>query len=302
MNALIRHHLHSLRQSGVRFASAPFAALANMVVIGVVLALPLGMYLLVSNVQSLASSIPTEPQISVFLTPGAAKTDVAALENRLRAVEHVRSVRFVSREAALASLKRSPGMADVISTLRENPLPDAYVVTLGEGSAAAAERLESELKGVPGIAHVQVDSAWVRRIDALLSLGRSAVILLSALLSLALVAVTFNTIRLQILTQREEIEVSKLIGATDAYVRRPFFYWGGLLGASGGLCALLLVFLAQVLLNRNLSEFGNLYGVELRLQFLPVADAALFLAFAALLGWVGTYLSVSRHLSKIQPR
>ena len=302
MNALIRHHLHSLRQSGVRFASAPFAALANMVVIGVVLALPLGMYLLVSNVQSLASSIPTEPQISVFLTPGAAKTDVAALENRLRAVEHVRSVRFVSREAALASLKRSPGMADVISTLRENPLPDAYVVTLGEGSAAAAERLESELKGVPGIAHVQVDSAWVRRIDALLSLGRSAVILLSALLSLALVAVTFNTIRLQILTQREEIEVSKLIGATDAYVRRPFFYWGGLLGASGGLCALLLVFLAQVLLNRNLSGFGNLYGVELRLQFLPVADAALLLAFAALLGWVGTYLSVSRHLSRIQPR
>lgn len=302
MNGLIRHHLHSLRQSGVRFASAPFAALANVIVIGVVLALPLGMYLLVSNVQSLASSIPTEPQISVFLNPAAAKADVAALETRLKAVERVRSVRFVSRETALASLKRTPGMADVISTLRENPLPDAYVVTLGEGSAATAERLESELKGVPGIAHVQVDSAWVRRIDALLNLGRSAVILLSALLSLALVAVTFNTIRLQILTQREEIEVSKLIGATDAYVRRPFFYWGGLLGASGGLCALLLVFLTQILLNRNLSGFGNLYGVELRLQFLPVADAATFVAFAALLGWVGTYLSVSRHLSKIQPR
>lgn len=302
MNALIRHHLHSLRQSAVRFAGAPFAALANMVVIGVVLALPLGMYLLVSNVQSLASSIPTEPQISVFLSPGAAKADVAALETRLKAVERVRSVRFVSREAALAGLKRTPGMADVISTLRENPLPDAYVVTLAEGSAATAERLEGELKGVAGVAHVQVDSAWVRRIDAMLSLGRSAVILLSALLSLALVAVTFNTIRLQILTQREEIEVSKLIGATDAYVRRPFFYWGALLGASGGLCALLLAFLAQVLLNRNLSGFGNLYGVELRLQFLPVADAAAFVAFSSLLGWIGTYLSVSRHLSKIQPR
>lgn len=301
MNALIRHHLHSLRQSGIRFASAPFAALANMVVIGVVLALPLGMYVLVSNVQSLASSIPTDPQVSVFLNPGAAKADVAALEARLKAVERVRSVRFVSREAALASLKRTPGMADVISTLRENPLPDAFVVTLGEGSAATAERLEAELKGVPGVAHVQVDSAWVRRIDALLSLGRSAVILLSALLSLALVAVTFNTIRLQILTQREEIEVSKLIGATDAYVRRPFFYWGALLGASGGLCALLLVFLAKIMLNRNLSGFGNLYGVELRMQFLSISDAVAFLAFAALLGWIGTYMSVSRHLSKIQP-
>ena len=302
MNAWARHHLHSLRQTAFRFAAAPFAALANIVVIGVVLALPLGAYLLVTNVQSLASSIPTEPQVSVVLNPGAAKADLVALEARLKSVERVRSVRFVPREAALASLKRSPGMADVISTLRENPLPDAYVVTLGEGSAATAERLESELKGVPGIAHVQVDSAWVRRIDALLSLGRSAVILLAGLLSLSLVAVTFNTIRLQILTQREEIEVSKLIGATDAYVRRPFVYWGGLLGLSGGLCALLLVFLAQFFLNRNLSGFGNLYGVELRLQFLPIADAAAFLAFAALLGWVGTYLSVSRHLSKIQPQ
>ena len=302
MKAWLRHHMQSLQQSVARFATAPFATLANVIVVGVVLALPLGTYLVVANIQSLARSVPTEPQVSVFLSSGAAKADLTALEARLKSVDRVHSVRFVSKEAALASLKRSPGMADLISTLRGNPLPDAYIVTLSEGSAAAAEQLDRELKGLPGVAHVQVDSAWVRRIDALLRVVRSAVFLLADLLSLSLIAVTFNTIRLQILTQREEIEVSKLIGATDAYVRRPFFYWGGLLGLCGGLCAVGFVFLSQMLLNRNLSGFGSLYGVELRLEFLPLTDTLVFLVFATFLGWLGTYLSVSRHLSKIQPQ
>ena len=302
MSAWLRHHSQSLWQTLARLASAPFATLANVLVLAGALALPLGAYGLLVNLQGFSGSLPTEPQISLFLSSGGSAPDVATLEAQLRKAEGVRGVRFVSRDAALAGLKRAPGMAEVISSLRDNPLPDAFVVTLADGDASAAERLEKQFRALPGVAHVQVDSAWVRRIDALLRLGRTTVLLLGTLLGFALVAVTFNTIRLQVLTQREEIEVSKLIGATDAYVRRRFFYWGGLLGASGGLCALLLVFLAQVLLNRNLSGFGNLYGVELRLQFLPVADAALFLAFAALLGWVGTYLSVSRHLSKIQPR
>ena len=302
MKAWGRHHVQSLRQTIGRFRAAPFAAFANVLVIGVVLALPLGAYLLVANFQNWTGSLPTEPQLSAFLSPGASKADIAAIESRLKGAPGVRSVRFVARDSALASLKRLPGMADVVSTLRDNPLPDAFVATLGEGSAAAADALETGLKGMPGIAHVQVDSAWVRRIEALLRAGRSAVLLLAALLSLSLVAVTFNTIRLQILTQREEIEVSKLVGATDEYVRRPFFYWGGLLGLLGGLSALLLAFLSQQLLNRSLSGFGSLYGVELRLEFLTLADAATFLAFAVLLGLLGTFLSVSRHLSAVQPR
>ncbi|HXC39336.1 MAG TPA: permease-like cell division protein FtsX [Burkholderiales bacterium] len=305
MNAWLRQHGQSLRHTAGRLRAAPFAALANVLVVGVVLALPLSAYLAVAHVQAITGSLRAEPQVSVFLAPGISKADSANLEMRLKNTTGVRSVRFVSRDTALANLKSAPGMGDVVATLRDNPLPDAYIATLrdeGDSAADTAEQLEQQLKALPGIAHVQADSAWVRRLGALLRVGRTVVLLLAGVLSLALVAVTFNTIRLQILTQREEIEVSKLMGATDAYVRRPFFYWGGFLGAAGGLAALLLVDLGRVLINRDLARFGDFYGVDLRLGFLSVEDALAFLVFATLLGVLGAYLSVSRHLSHIQPR
>ena len=302
MSAWLRHHAQSLRQTLARLAGAPFAALANVLVIGVSLALPLGAYGLLVNLQGFSGSLPTEPQISLFLSRGGARPDVAALEVQLKRAEGVRAVRFVSRDAALAGLKRAPGMAEVITPLRDNPLPDAFVVTLADGDASSAERLEKQFRALPGVAHVQVDSAWVRRIDALLRLGRTAVLLLGTLLGFALVAVTFNTIRLQVLTQREEIEVSKLIGATDAFIRRPFFYLGSLLGAGGALAALAIIYLAFTLLNRDLAQFGTLYGVEVHLHFISAGDAASVVFFASVLGWMGTYLSVSKHLYQIEPR
>jgi len=302
MSAWLRHHAQSLRQTLARLAGAPFAALANVLVIGVSLALPLGAYGLLVNLQGFSGSLPTEPQISLFLSRGGARPDVAALEVQLKRAEGVRAVRFVSRDAALAGLKRAPGMAEAISSLRDNPLPDAFVVTLADGDASSAERLEKQFRALPGVAHVQVDSAWVRRIDALLRLGRTAVLLLGTLLGFALVAVTFNTIRLQVLTQREEIEVSKLIGATDAFIRRPFFYLGSLLGAGGALAALAIIYLAFALLNRDLAQFGTLYGVEVHLRFISAGDAASVVFFASVLGWMGTYLSVSKHLYQIEPR
>ena len=302
MSAWLRHHAQSLRQTLARLAGAPFAALANVLVIGVSLALPLGAYGLLVNLQGFSGSLPTEPQISLFLSGGGARPDVAALEAQLKKAEGVRAVRFVSRDAALAGLKRAPGMAEVITSLRDNPLPDAFVVTLADGDASSAERLEKQFRALPGVAHVQVDSAWVRRIDALLRLGRTAVLLLGTLLGFALVAVTFNTIRLQVLTQREEIEVSKLIGATDAFIRRPFFYLGSLLGAGGAMAALVIIYLAFALLNRDLALFGTFYGVEIRLHFLSVGDATAVVFFASVLGWMGTYLSVSKHLYQIEPR
>lgn len=301
MSVWLRHHAQSLRQTLARLAGAPFAALANVLVIGVSLALPLGAYGLLINLQGFSGSLPTEPQISLFLSGGSARPDVAALEAQLKKAEGVRAVRFVSRDAALAGLKRAPGMAEVITSLRDNPLPDAFVVTLADGDAGVAERLEKQFRALPGVAHVQVDSAWVRRIDALLRLGRTAVFLLGTLLGFALVAVTFNTIRLQVLTQREEIEVSKLIGATDAFIRRPFFYLGSLLGAGGALAALAIVYLAFSLLNRDLAQFGTLYGVEVHLRFLSAGDAAAVVFFSSILCWMGTYLSVSKHLYQIEP-
>jgi cell division transport system permease protein len=164
-------------------------------------------------------------------------------------------------------LNRVAGMQEVIASLPQNPLPDAFVVTLSGSDPALADRLELEFKSLPKVAYVQADSAWVRRLDALLRLGRTAVGLLSVLLGLALVAVTFNTIRLQILTQRDEIELCRLIGATHAYIRRPYFYLGSLLGLFGGIAALAIVLSGLTVLNRDLADLAYLYGSNVSLKF-----------------------------------
>ncbi len=299
MKAWLSHHVQSLGQTLGRMSRSPLATLANIVVIGVVLALPLGAYGLLLNLKVFSGSVPTEPQISLFLANGLGKSDIAEIEAQLKRTTGVQTVRFVPRDAALAGLKRSPGMGEVITSLRENPLPDAFVLTLVDADAEAANRLEQLFKALPGVNHVQVDSAWVRRIEGLLRLGRMVVALLATLLGFTLVAVTFNTIRLQVLTHREEIEVSRLVGATDAFIRRPFFYLGALLGMFGGGIGLAIVAGAFTLMNRYLAPLGRIYGVDPNLSFFAHGDLLAIMAFAAILGWLGAYLSVSIHLHNI---
>jgi cell division transport system permease protein len=301
VRAWLQHHVLSLAQTLARLARSPFATVLNVVAIGVALALPLGAYCLLGNLESVSRRIPVEPQLSVFLSADAAKADIAAVEARLKAAGGVRAVRFVSRDTALDELSRAAGMGDVIASLRRNPLPDAFVVTLAASDPALADRLELQFKSLGKVAHVQADSAWVRRLDALLRLGRTAVVLLSALLGLALVAVTFNTIRLQILTQRDEIELCRLIGATHAYIRRPFFYLGSLLGLLGGVTALAIVLAALAVLNRDLVQLAPLYGSDLQLRFPGPEEMLTALAASVALGWLGAYLSVSRHLRGVDP-
>jgi len=298
MNAWLRHHWMSFTLTASRLSANPLASLLNVLVIGVALALPLGGYVLLANLKAFSRDIATDPQISVFLTVDADKTAAADLEKRLRAAPGVRAVQFVGKDQALAGLKRRPGLAEVIATLRENPLPDAFVVTLTRSDTTLLERLEAEFKRLPKVTHVQADSAWVRRVDSALRFGRTSVVLLAVLLGFGLVAVTFNTIRLQILTHRDEIEVSKLIGATDSYVRRPFYYLGALQGTLGGVTALVIVGVSVFLLNRDLSGLSGLFGAEFVLQPPDATDGAAVAVFAAALGWTGAYLSVSRHLSK----
>ena len=301
MSTWLRQHWQTFGLTLARLAGNPVAALLNVTVIGVALALPLGGYMLLQNLGSVTRQVTGNPQVSLFLAADAGKADIAALEARLKQISGVRAVRFISREQALEGLKRSENMADVIATLQTNPLPDAFVLETG-GGAPELERLERELKALPKVAHVQLDSAWVKRLETLIKLGRTTVLILASLLASGLVAVTFNTIRLQILTQKDEIEVSKLIGATDAFIRRPFFHLGLVLGALGGLAALAIVYLCRFILNRNIMELAQQYGSDFRLGFFGVSDCLALLAFAAILGWLGAYMSVSRHLADIEPR
>ena len=210
---------------------------------------------------------------------------------------------FVPREQALEQLRAKGGLADVLGTLGENPLPDGYVMKLdgfrSAADAAGVDAIAAQLRALPGVDTVQVDSAWVKRLAALLGVLRLALLILAVTLGMVVIAVVFNTIRLQVLTQRDEIAVSKLIGATDGFIHRPFYYTGGLLGLCAGGVALGAVALALRPLNGAIAEFARLYASEFQLAPLDPLSTAALLAASAGLGLMGALLSVQRHLSRL---
>lgn len=292
MSAWLRQHRQALRSALRRLG------LLNAVVIGVALSLPAGGYAVLESLRSVAGRFALDAQVSVFLRPQAGRAEAQALGKTLRADGRVDTVRFVPREEALKELSRVQGMPEVIAALGNNPLPDAFVVT---SKGNSLEALAADLGKLPDVAYVQADAAWAKRLAALAEIGRLALWLLSALLGIGLVAVTFNTIRLQILTQREEIEVSKLIGATDGFIRRPFYYLGLLQGLVGGAVAIAIVAAGLALLNGEVRALAQSYGSSFRFAFPPAGDAAAIVLFAGLLGWLGAHLSVNRHLRAVEP-
>jgi cell division transport system permease protein len=299
-NWLIQHWLvfqFTLR----RLLATPVASLLNIAIMGIALSLPVGVYVLLQNVQGLAAQAAGTPQISVFMARDASKDEVAQTGKRLDRLDAIDHVEFVPREQALEQLKRSTGLADVIGGLSQNPLPDAYILFPKATDSKMLEALRDDLRKWPKVDHVQLDSAWARKLEALLDFVRLAVLILSILLSIALVAITFNTIRLQILTKREEIEVSKLIGATHAFIRRPFLYFGLLQGLLAGAAAWLIIALSLHLLNRSLAELTRLYASNFTLHNLSAGDSLSLLLFSGYLGWLGAWLSVSQHLWQIEP-
>ena len=296
MRAWLRHHARSLATTLARLARQPVATLLNAATIGVALALPFGAYVLLDNGRSLARDLTGDPQMSVFLALDAGKADADKVEAELKRAAGVRKARFVPRDEALAELKQAEGFGDIVASLRTNPLPDAFVVDLVPGQSAAAESLAARLRELPKVAQVQLDAAWVRRLDALLALGRTTVGVLATILAIGLVAVTFNTVRLQIVTQAAEIEVARLIGATDGYIRRPYFYLGAVLGALGGLLAAGAVAASLAVLNTDVGRLAATYGSGFRMALPAAQDVAAVVIFAATLGWVGAYLSVSKYL------
>ena len=295
-------HWQTLTATVRKLAANPFNTLFNSLVIGVALALPTGGYVALDTLRELSGGFSGQAQLSVFLDLQVKSAELGEAQNRVKKLAGVASVRLVPREQALAKLRETEGIADVVTSLGYNPLPDAFIVTARENGEAELSKLAADIRSLPGVANVQLDSAWARRMDVLLRLGRLAVMSLAAVLALALVAVTFNTIRLQILTQRDEIEVAKLIGATNGFIRRPFFYLGALQGLLGGIAGCVLALAGTWLLNRPILEFAHLYGSEFQLHMLPATQAVAIIVFASGLGWLGAYLSVSKHLWQIEPR
>ena len=298
MSRYLAQHLAALQGALRRLAAAPLNAVLSLLVIGVALALPSAGWLIIDNLGAVTGSASGVQQISIFMAIDASKKEVGEIESRLTAAKPG-NWRLVSRDDALKQLQAAEGMAEIVASLPRNPLPDAFVVEPVDTQPQAMERLAKTFASWPKVAHVQLDSAWVKRFDAFLRIGQLAITLLAGLLGGALVTVTFNTIRLQILAQAAEIEVAKLIGATDAFISRPFHYFGALQGALGGLFAALLVALGGQLLAAPVDELIALYGGSFVLHGLSAAHAGALMAIGGALGWLGAQLSVAIHLRRL---
>jgi len=298
MNIWFAQHLAALRDALRRIKAAPLNSGLSLLVIGIALTLPTAGWVALDNLRAATRDASGVQQISIFLALDAGKREVGEIETRLKQSQ-AGHWRFVPREEALKRLQTSEGMAEIVASLPRNPLPDAFVVEPADLRPESLEALAKTFAGWPKVAHVQLDSAWVKRFDAFLRIGKLVVTLLAGLFAGALVAVTFNTIRLQILAQGAEIEVAKLIGATDAFIRRPFLYFGALQGALGGLLAALLVAGGGRLLAAPVAELAALYGGSFTLNGLSPGDTAVLAATGAALGWLGAQISVSIHLRRV---
>jgi cell division transport system permease protein len=297
MTRWLRYHEYALRVAMRRLRGSPFSSLANIVVIALTLAVPIIGAAVLASSEPLARQMSGAPELTLFIKAGTPAAEQRGVLERIlsESGDIVAEARLLPREQALKSLRTDPTWAQALAALPDNPLPDAIVVTLHEGSAPArvSAELAEQWGAWPQIDHVQLDSEWVRRLESLLGFVRLALGMLSLGVALVVLATVFNTVRLQALTQREEIAVARLVGATEPFVRRPFLYLGALTGLAASTLAILLARLALVPLNTMLGRLAHSYGVDWSLRLPDASSLALAAILVAMLGAIAARLSVT---------
>ena len=299
MKAWLIHHLHSLKTAADQFRATPLATLFTVLVIGVAVALPTGLYVLLGNLDRAAGGVKPQAEVTLFLKYSISEPQGRELAAQLSKAADVAGVRFISRTEGIGKLEAA-GLADITAGLPDNPLPHTLVVKPGEETPEALENLGERLKTLPEAERVLLDTDWVKRLAALMALGQDMVFMLAAMLGLALAAITANTIRLQIYAQQDEIEVARLIGATDRFIRRPFLYFGGIQGLAGGLAGWGLVMLGLQLIEGSVRQVASAYGVDYLLSGLGPLELLAALSLSGSLGWLGAFFAVGQTLRKVE--
>jgi cell division transport system permease protein len=303
MGAYFSRHAQVLIGSLGRIVHQPVAALMTMGVIAVALALPLFLSLLLQNARSATGSWNEAYDLSVYMDKKAGAVRVQALAKQLRQRGDVAAVRIITAEQALAEFRSDSGFGTALDALEDNPLPDTLVVTptLVASTPQGTESLKVAIAAMSDVQTVQIDTEWVKRLHAMLDLLRRVVLLTGGLLGIGIVLIVSNTIRLDILNRRAEIEVMKLVGASDGFTRRPFLYTGIWYGLGGGLLALVLVAIASTVLARPVAHLAFLYGSAFSLEGLKIVTGLAVLGLAVGLSWIGSWLAATRHIRSIEP-
>lgn len=303
MPRYLERHLHALVGSLGQLWRQRVNTLLTALVIGVSLALPATLLLGLTTLRQATASWDADARLTAYLKIDTPDAEAAELARKLgRELAGEAEVELIDRARALREFERSSGLGEALALLGENPLPAALVLTpAGTADEATLARLGDRLRALPPVEDVQADLEWVRRLNALLELGRRTVWVFAALLGAGVVLVTGNTIRLAIFNRRSEIEITKLIGGTDAFIRRPFLYWGLLQGVAGGLVAMILLFTVNIGLAGQVRTLAGLYGSTLSLVTPGLMGSLGVLLLGGGLGFAGAALAVRRHLREIEP-
>lgn len=262
-------------------------------VIGVTLAIPGLMYVILQNASTLMQDVKQDTQMSVFLQKNASPAQIDAIKTQLGKHTEIATFTFVPKETALKQLMETTDNPALIASLNQNPLPDAFFITPKSLQQEAMAALKTSLQTLDGVAEVVLDSAWVNRLNSILSIGSKAVWIFGGLLGFALIAVISNTIRMQILTHKQEIEVSELFGATQSFIRRPFLYLGTLYGLGGGAIACLLLWLILYLFNQSVVQVAREYASDFTLRLNLLSTYLCMVLLSIIIGWLAAYLAIA---------
>lgn len=302
MKNLISAHLMSAKNAWSQFVRQPFGSLLTLCMLAIAMTLPLSLYLGMKSSGPLLGKLTQAPQLTVFLEMGADQIDVAAVKGELKERTDLKDITFISKDQALKDLQAKMGQDDLMTLLEENPLPDAFVLTPTTFSPEALEKIKQDLSQLPMVQMVQIDTQWAETLFNIMTVLEKLTLFLAITLSLAFVLVSHNTIRLQILAHKDEIEITKLLGAPASFIRRPFLYQAAHQGILS--CALSLLICAWIaqkaepLLNNIFSQ----YNMALSWRFFNTLELVFIFLVIIILATLGAFLATSQHLSALKAK
>jgi cell division transport system permease protein len=301
ISAYLLHHLKSLLFSLDKIYQAPTTTIMTVAVIGITLSLPGGFYLFLKNIDAISGDFRSSSQISLYLDLDISEKQARALEKQIAKMENVTSTRFISRESSLEEFRQNSGFGKSIDTLSSNPLPHTIIVEPVEADTFTVRNLLNSLQAMPEVEIAKLDTEWLERLYTIIEIAKRSVIIITILFAFAVLLIIGNTIRLDIQNRYQEIIVTKLIGATDAFIRRPFLYGGVWYGLLGGIISWLIVEIGYLAIAGPLERLNLLYQSDMNLITFSFHDFIILITSSTLLGLAGSWIAVARHLNQIEP-
>jgi cell division transport system permease protein len=300
MRAWLNTHTQALTRALLRMRAQPLATALSIAVIAIAILLPLALYIVFANVTNAASRLNTAPNVNVYLALTATDAEAKDTEKKIRAQGNAASVAFIPRETALAEMKKRANLGDLLAGIDSNPLPHAFAIKPTSTDAATLDAMRRDIAALPKVETVTMDFEWAKKLARFVEFAQRIVFLISAVLAAAVVFVIGNTIRLQMLTQKDEIIVARLIGATRRFVRRPFLYFGALQGVAAGVIAVIAMIGLTYWVGNEVNALAVTYGADFQLRAPTLLQSALVIGAGVFLGWLGAFVSVSMYWRQIE--